>query len=327
MQARLWPMSRFRRLRNNKAIRGLIRETQLNKEQLIQPFFVIEGKQRQETIVSMPGIERLSMDLLLKAIERYQKKGGRAGLLFGVLPNSKKDLKATQAYADNGIVQKAILAVKKEFPDFFLISDICLCGFMSHGHCGVVESGKIDNDKTLSLLGKIAVSHARAGADMVAPSDMMDLRVGHIRKELDQNGFQDIPMMAYSVKYASAFYGPFRDALDSTPKFGDRKTYQMDYANQREALKEAWQDIQEGADVIMVKPALAYLDIISLLRHQTTAPIAAYSVSGEYSMIKAAAKTQWINEKEIVLETLTAIKRAGADLIITYHAGDVLEWI
>ena len=320
-------MNRFRRLRRNETIRHLVRETRLSKDQLIQPFFVVEGKNSQETIPSMPGIYRFSVDLLLRALERYQNSGGRAGLLFGIPLSSKKNLKGTQGYSSSGIVQKAVMAIKKEFPDFFIITDICLCAYMSHGHCGVVENGIVDNDKTLSLLGKIAVSHAQAGSDMVAPSDMMDLRVRHIREELDRNGFQDIPIMSYAVKYASAFYGPFRDALDSTPQFGDRKTYQMDYANQREALKEASQDIQEGADLILVKPALAYLDVISLLRSQTTAPIAAYSVSGEYSMIKAAAHSKWINERDVVLETLTAIKRAGADLIITYHAGDVLRWL
>ena len=287
----------------------------------------MEGRGRQEAIPSMPGISRFSVDLLLKAVERYHASGGRAGLFFGIPPHSKKNLKGTQAYSSSGIVQKAVAAIKKEFPEFFIITDVCVCAYMSHGHCGVVENGLIDNDKTLSLLGKIALSQANAGADMIAPSDMMDFRVRYIREELDRNGFQDLPIMSYAVKYASAFYGPFRDALDSTPQFGDRKTYQMDYANQREALKEARQDIAEGADIIMVKPAMAYLDVISLLRNQTTAPIAAYSVSGEYSMIKAAAQLKWIDERDVVLETLTAIKRAGADLIITYHAGDVLKWL
>ncbi len=320
-------MNRFRRLRKNETIRRLVGETRLSKDQLIQPFFVIEGRNRQETISSMPGIYRYSVDLLLKALEGYQKSGGRAGLFFGIPLSHKKNLKGTQAYSPDGIIQKAVFAIKKEFPDFFVITDVCLCGYMSHGHCGVVEKNRVDNDKTLSILGKIAVSHAQAGSDMVAPSDMMDLRVHYIRQELERNGFQDIPIMSYAAKYASSFYGPFRDALDSTPQFGDRKTYQMDYANRREALKEARQDLKEGADIILVKPALAYLDVISLLRDQTAAPIAAYSVSGEYAMIKAGARLKWINERDIVLETLTAIKRAGADLIITYHTGDVLQWL
>ena len=318
---------RFRRLRRNEAIRGLIRETRLDKDNLIQPFFVIEGKKREEVIPSMPGIKRYSVDLLLKAIERYQKAGGKAGLLFGIPDSSQKDLKGTAAYSSSGIVQKALTRIKKEFPQFFIITDVCLCDYMSHGHCGVVHKGTIDNDRTLELLGNIAISHAQAGADMIAPSDMMDLRIQHLRRGLDKNGFQETSIMSYAAKYASAFYGPFREAVDSTPEFGDRKTYQMDYANQREALKEAKQDVAEGADIVMVKPALAYLDVISLLRQELNVPIAAYSVSGEYSMIKAAAEARWINEKEAVLETLTAIKRAGADSIITYHAQDVLKWL
>ena len=319
--------TRFRRLRRNETIRSLIRETRLDKDDLIQPFFVIEGKKREEEIPSMPGIKRYSVDLLLKIIEQYHKSGGKAGLLFAVPDASRKDLKGTASYASDGIVQKAVSKIKKEFPEFFMITDVCLCGYMSHGHCGVIHKGTVDNDKTLEVLGKIAVSHAQAGSDMIAPSDMMDLRIQYIRRELDQNGFQDSAIMSYAVKYASAFYGPFREAVDSTPQFGDRKTYQMDYANQREALKEAKQDAEEGADIVMVKPALAYLDVISFLRQQLTVPIAAYSVSGEYSMIKAASHARWINEKDVVLESLTAIKRAGADIIITYHAQDVLKWL
>lgn len=318
---------RFRRLRRNEAIRSLVRETRLDKEDLIQPFFVVEGGKKQEAIPSMPGIKRYSVDLLLKTIEQYHKSGGKAGLLFGIPDASQKDLKGTASYALDGIVQKAVFKIKKEFPQFFIITDVCLCGYMSHGHCGVVEKGRIHNDKTLEVLGKIAVSHAQAGSDMIAPSDMMDLRVQHIRRELDQNGFEDRAIMSYAVKYASAFYGPFREALDSAPQFGDRKTYQMDYSNRREALKEAKQDVEEGADIVMVKPALAYLDVISLLRQKLNVPIAAYSVSGEYSMIKAASYAKWINEKDVVLESLTAIKRAGADIIITYHAREVLKWL
>lgn len=318
---------RFRRLRRNEVIRSLVRETRLHKEDLIQPFFVMEGKSRQELIPSMPGLKRYSIDLLLKTIEQYQKSGGKAGLLFGIPRALEKDLKGTASYSSSGIVQKAVLRIKKEFPQFFIITDVCLCGYMSHGHCGIVKKGTVDNDKTIELLGKIALSHAQAGADMVAPSDMMDLRIQHIRRELDQKGFEDMPIMSYAVKYASAFYGPFREAVDSAPQFGDRKAYQMDYANQREALKEAKQDVEEGADIVMVKPALAYLDVISLLKQQLNVPIAAYSVSGEYSMMKAAAQAGWINEKDAVLESLTAMKRAGADIMITYHAQDVLKWL
>ncbi len=318
-------MKRFRRLRSHPTLRQLIRETILNPNDLIQPFFVTEGRQQKTEIPSMPGIHRHSIDFLLKEIEKYQKAGGKTGLLFGI--PGKKDLKGTEAYSPNGIVQRALKAIKKEFPEFFVITDVCLCGYMTHGHCGVVEGNKIDNDKTLILLGKIAVEQARAGSAMIAPSDMMDGRIEFIREALDKNGFIEIPILSYAIKYASAFYGPFREAVDSAPQFGDRKTYQMDYANSREALKEARQDVEEGADLIMVKPAVAYLDIISLLRRELTVPIVAYSVSGEYSMIKAAAQRNWINEKDIVLESLTAIKRAGADLIITYHAKDILKWI
>lgn len=318
-------MQRFRRLRKNQVLRSLIRETRLSGEDLIQPFFIIEGINKKEAIGSMPGIFRYSGDLLLKAVEQYIKVGGKAGLFFG-LP-AVKDEEGRQAYAANGVVQKAVKAIKKNFPEFLVITDVCLCAYTKHGHCGVLHEGKVDNDKTLPLLGKIAVSHAQAGSDIVAPSDMMDFRVKQIREDLDKQGFSDTAILSYTVKYASSFYGPFREAADCAPSSGDRKTYQMDYANTREALKEAWQDVQEGADIIMVKPAGAYLDIISMLRHHTTAPIAAYQVSGEYSLIKAAAQKNWVNEKDIVLESLTAIKRAGADIIITYYAQDVLKWL
>ncbi len=318
-------MNRSRRLRKNEIIRNLVRETRLAKDQLIQPFFVLEGRNRKIEISSMPGIYRYSGDLLLKAIQDYQKSGGKAGILFGI--PGKKDLQGSQAYADNGIIQKTLKLIKKEFPDFFVITDVCLCGYTTHGHCGLVEGRQILNDKTLLLLTKVAVSHAQAGSDMVAPSDMMDFRVQHIRAGLDKNGFEDTPILSYAVKYSSAFYGPFRDAVDSTPQFADRKTYQMDCANQREAIKEARQDVMEGADLIMVKPALPYLDIITLLRHQLTVPIVGFSVSGEYAMIKAAARAKWIDEKSSVLESLIAIKRAGADIIISYYAHEVLTWI
>ncbi len=318
-------MTRFRRLRTTDNIRRLVRETRLSADDLIQPFFVIDGKNKKEEIASMPGIYRYSVDQILKAVERYQKLGGFAGLFFGV--PSHKDLKASGAYAKEGVVQKTILAIKKNFPDFLVITDVCLCSYTSHGHCGIVKDGCVDNDATLPLLGKVAVSHAQAGADIVAPSDMMDFRVQQIRQDLDKNSFQDTPIMSYAVKYASAFYGPFRDAADSTPHFGNRKSYQMDPANSREALKEAKKDVEEGADIVMVKPALAYLDIISKLKCQLDCPIAAYSVSGEYSMIKAAAQKNWINERDIVLESLMSIKRAGANIIISYHAEEVLKWL
>ncbi|HBR14273.1 MAG TPA: porphobilinogen synthase [Candidatus Omnitrophica bacterium] len=318
-------MGRFRRLRKTDAMRQLVRETILTPNDVIQPFFVVEGKNKKGMIASMPGIFRHSTDLLLKAIEEYINVGGKAGLFFGI--PERKDNLGSQAYASRGVVQNAVKAIKKAFPEFLVITDICLCGYMDHGHCGVIEDQVVDNEKTLALLGKIAVSHAEAGSDIVAPSDMMDFRVRHIREGLDKNGFLDVGILSYAVKYSSSFYGPFREAADSSPQFGDRKTYQMDYANQREALKEARQDVMEGADMIMVKPALAYLDVIALLRKELTTPLAAYSVSGEYSMIKAAAAKNWINEKDVVLESLTAMKRAGADIIITYYAREVLQWI
>jgi len=316
---------RFRRLRKNMVIRNLVQETTLTANDLIQPFFIVEGENKKEVIESMPGIYRYSVDQLVQAIADYKALGGQAGLLFGI-PN-KKDKLASQAYASTGIVQQAIKAVKNAHPDFLVITDVCLCAYTDHGHCGIIHNKIIDNDKTLPVLAKMAVSHAQAGADIVAPSDMMDLRVGKIREELDKNGFSDIAIMSYAAKYQSAFYGPFRDAAHSVPQSGDRKTYQMDYGNQREALKEARQDVIEEADFVMVKPALAYLDVVSLLRRELTVPIVAYNVSGEYSMVKAAVEKNWINEKDIVLESLTSMKRAGADIIISYHAQDVLKWM
>ncbi len=318
-------MKRYRRLRMTKALRDLVRETTLSGDDLVQPFFVIEGKKREDPIDSMPGICRYSVDLLVKAIDKYIKAGGAAGLFFGI--PSVKDALAIRAYAKDGVVQNAIRAVKKEFPEFLVMTDVCLCSYTDHGHCGVVSGRDVDNDRTVSLLVQTALSHARSGCDIVAPSDMMDGRVLKIREELDRNDCTDVGIMSYAVKYASAFYGPFREAADSKPQFGDRKTYQMDCANIREALKEAQQDAREGADIVMVKPALAYLDVIALLRAKLTVPIAAYSVSGEYSMVKAAAAKDWIDEKAVVLETLTSIKRAGADIIITYHAQDALRWM
>ena len=316
---------RYRRLRATSTIRHFVRETHVTAYDLLQPFFIIEGKNKKEAIVAMPGIYRLSSDVLLKNIESFRRCGGRGGIFFGV--SRHKDASGQYAYASNNPVVKAIKAVKKSFPDFLIVTDVCLCAYMSHGHCGIVENQKINNDKTLTLLARMALAHAAAGADMVAPSGMMDFQVMAIRQALNKEHFEDVGILSYAVKYASDFYGPFREAAHSGAKFGDRKTYQMDPANSREALKEARRDVKEGADMIMVKPALAYLDIVAMLRRELTAPIVAYNVSGEYSMVKAAAQKGWVDEKSIVLETLTAIKRAGADIIISYHAQDALKWI
>ena len=318
-------MTRFRRLRKSEAIRALVAETKLSADDLIQPFFIVEGKNKKVAIESMPGIYRYSTDLFLKGVEKYIKSGGKAGLFFGI--PQKKDKIASQAYHPSNVVSKAIHAVKKQFPDFFVITDVCLCAYMDHGHCGVIKNQQVDNDATLPLLGKMAAAHAQAGVDFVAPSDMMDFRVRFIRQELDKKDFKDVGILSYAVKYSSAFYGPFREAADSSPHFGDRKSYQMDFRNSREALKEAGQDVVEGADMVMVKPALAYLDIISLLKRELTVPVVAYSVSGEYSMVKAAAQNNWISERDIVLESLTSMKRAGADIIITYYAEEAMKWI
>ncbi len=306
-------------------MRRLVRETEISAKDFVQPFFVLDGKNKKEPVEAMPGIYRFSIDNLLRELESYQRLGGFAGLFFGV--SSKKDFKASYAYTQDGLIQKAIKSIKKNFPEFLVMTDVCLCGYTSHGHCGIIKNGNVDNDETLPVLSKMALSHAQAGADIVAPSDMMDFRVGHIRRHLDDSGFKDVSILSYAVKYASSFYGPFRDAAHSSPKFGDRKTYQMDPTNKREALKEAKQDVVEGADIVMVKPALPYLDVISLLREKLDVPIAAYSVSGEYSMIKAAAQKKWIDERDVVLESSIAIKRAGADIIISYYAQDVLTWM
>lgn len=317
-------MKRYRRLRTSKAMRSLVRETRLHGDELIQPFFVVEGKAKTQAIEAMPGICRYSVDQLLREVEAYIKLGGKAGLLFGV--PLKKDRFAKGAYDPEGIVPQAVRQIKKHFPEFLVVTDVCLCAYTDHGHCGILEGQTIDNDKTLPILGKMALAHAAAGADIVAPSDMMDFRIRHIRRDLEKN-FPDVALMSYAVKYASAYYGPFRDAAHSKPSFGDRKTYQMDPANSREALKEAKMDVDEGADLVMVKPALAYLDIVNLLRENLDVPIVAYNVSGEYSMVKAAAHKKWINEEEVVRETLVSMKRAGADIIITYHAAQVLSWL
>ncbi|MEI7998861.1 MAG: porphobilinogen synthase [Candidatus Omnitrophota bacterium] len=317
-------MKRYRRLRN-PLVRGFVQENILTPHDLWQPFFVIEGKGKVEAIDSMPGIKRFSIDCLLKEVESYISLGGRAGFLFGL--TTHKDTLAKASYDPKGVIPLAIKAIKKNFPQFLVVTDVCLCAYTTHGHCGIVDGDNVNNDKTLPILAKMALSHAQAGADFVAPSDMMDFRVGSIRQALNKEGYTDVGILSYAVKYASAFYGPFREAAHSGAQFGDRKTYQMNPANSREALKEAYQDVEEGADMIMVKPALAYLDIVSSLRQKLSVPIVAYNVSGEYSMVKAAASKGWINEKDVVLETLLSMKRAGSDIIITYHAKDALKWL
>lgn len=317
--------NRYRRLRKSEKVRALVRETVLLPNNLVQPFFVIEGTKKTEPIASMPGIARFSIDRLLKEVESYIKAGGNCGIFFGV--SSKKDLKGMHAISQNGIIPRAVKAIKDRFPEFVVITDVCLCAYLEHGHCGILNGQQIDNDRTLPVLGQMAVAHAFSGADFVAPSDMMDFRVSRIRDVLDRNKFFDTGIISYAVKYASAFYGPFREAAQSSPGFGDRRSYQMDCANRREALKEAKADIAEGADIVMVKPALAYLDVISDLKRSTDVPVAAYHVSGEYSMIKAAAQKKWIDERNVVIETLTSIKRAGADIIFTYYAKEALKWL
>jgi len=320
-----FPQMRLRRLRRSEALRALIRETKVDVGDLIYPLFVVEGNKIKQEISSMPGQYRLSSDLLPKEAEDIARLGIPAIILFGI--PQKKDEVGSSAYHPKGVIQQAIRAIKKATPDLLVVTDVCLCEYTSHGHCGVVVDGYVDNDKTLELLAKTALSHAQAGADMIAPSDMMDGRVKAIRQALDGNGFQNIPVMAYAAKYASAFYGPFREAAESAPQFGDRRSYQMDPPNWREALREVEQDIAEGADIVMVKPALPYLDVIRKVRDAFNHPLAAYSVSGEYAMVKAAAQQGWLDEKRIVLEMLTAIKRAGADIIITYYAKEAARWL
>jgi len=330
---------RGRRLRRTATMRGLIRETRLNREDLIQPYFIVETDDPGfvKPIDAMPGQSQLGLNALKERVGRAVDQGLAACILFGI-PKSK-DASGSQAFAENGVTQRAVAALKRAFPDLCVITDVCLCEYTSHGHCGLVSdnisdnvSGNVSgqeilNDPTLGLLAKTALSHARAGADMVAPSDMMDGRVGAIRSALDDEGFTSLPIMSYAVKYASGFYGPFREAAKSPPQFGDRKTYQMDPANRLEAFREARADLEEGADLLMVKPALPYLDILRDLREAVDVPLAAYQVSGEYAMIKAATQNRWLDEQTVVLETLTGIKRAGADLILTYFAEQVLEWM
>ena len=321
-----FPKYRPRRLRQSPALRLLVQETRLSADQLVLPCFVRNGKKVRQPISSMPGVFQFSPDELLRDAEKAYAIGVPAVLLFGI--PEKKDTKASGAYAQKGMVQQAVRLLKKELPELLVITDVCLCEYMSHGHCGIVSArGKILNDPSLKLLARSAVSHAEAGADIVAPSDMMDGRVRAIREALDQNGFLDTPILSYAAKFASAFYGPFREAAESTTQFGDRRSYQMDSANAEEALREVALDIQEGADMVMVKPALAYLDILHRVKTEFGYPTAAYSVSAEYSMIKAAAAKGWIDERAVTMESLLAMRRAGADILITYAAADVARWL
>ena len=320
-----YPSYRMRRLRRTPTIRRMLRETTLSVDDLIYPLFVIAGENVKNPIGSMPGCFQLSIGNLLPEVREVAQLGIPAVLLFGI--PAHKDSAATTAYDPEGIVQLAVRAIKDEFPDLLVITDVCLCEYMDHGHCGVVQDGEVLNDVTLELLAKMAVTHAEAGADFVAPSDMMDGRVAAIRTALDDEGLYDTAIMAYSAKFASAFYGPFREAAESAPAFGDRKTYQMDPPNGDEAVREALLDIEEGADIIMVKPALPYLDVVHAIKQETKFPLAAYNVSGEYAMLKAAAANGWLDEERAVMEAMTGIKRAGADLIITYHAKDVVGWL
>jgi len=312
------PLYRPRRLRKSEAVRRLVRQTNLSLDQMIMPFFVREMKEKKKAIPSFPGVYQYSQVGLLTAVSSWVEAGGNSLLLFGA--PQKKDLTGKEAYASDGVVQKAVKAIKKKFPDLFVITDVCLCAYLKHGHCGVLKNGCIDNDSSLELLAKVALSHAKAGADMVAPSDMMDGRVAAIREILDENSYEDVSIMSYAAKYASSFYGPFRDAADSSPLSGDRKSYQMDYANKEEAMREIALDIEEGADIILIKPALAYLDIIHEAKNRFSVPIAAYNVSGEYALTHLAAKEGLASEKDMILEILTSIRRSGADIIITYHA-------
>ena len=313
-----FPIYRPRRLRANENLRRLVRETALSVDDLIYPMFVVHGNNTATEISAMPGCYQYSVDRLVVAAKELAMLGIPGTILFGI-PASKDPL-GTEAYAEDGIIQQAVRAIKDAVPDLLVITDVCLCEYTDHGHCGVIEANEVKNDPTLQLLVKESISHARAGADVIAPSDMMDGRVGAIRDALDENGYQNIPIMAYAAKYASAFYGPFREAAESAPQFGDRRSYQMDPANAEEALREVALDIQEGADILMVKPALAYLDVIHRVKTEFQVPVAAYNVSGEYAMIKAAAQNGWIDEERVALEALTSIKRAGADMILTYFA-------
>lgn len=320
-----FPITRHRRLRTGENIRRLVREHHLRVDDLIYPVFVTHGSGVEKPVPSMPGVYNYSIDVLLKKLETVVRLKIPGIILFGI--PAQKDAYGSEAYAEDGIIQRAVRAIKKNFPELLVITDVCLCEYTDHGHCGVVKDGRVLNDPTLELLARCALSHAQSGADMVAPSDMMDGRVAAIRRRLDEENYAHIPIMAYSAKYASSFYGPFREAADSAPKFGDRRSYQMDPPNALEALREVQQDIEEGADIVMVKPALAYMDIIYRVKNTFGYPVAAYNVSGEYAMVKAAARQGWIDERKVVMEILTGIKRAGADFILTYHAVDVAGWL
>ncbi len=316
---------RMRRLRQKPALRRLVRETHLTLDDLIYPVFVVEGHGVVQPVQAMPGVNRYSVDTLPRLLDRVVELGVPGIILFGV-PDTKDD-RATAAYDPDGVVQRAVATVKACYPDLLVITDVCLCAYTDHGHCGLVEKGVILNDPSVELLARTALSHARAGADMVAPSDMMDGRIGAIRELLDAEGYVHLPIMSYAAKYASAFYGPFREAAGSAPQFGDRRTYQLDPANVAEALREVALDLEEGADIVMVKPALAYLDVIRQVKETFGVPVAAYNVSGEYSLVKAAAARGWVDERALVLEMLTGMKRAGADIILTYFALDVARWL
>jgi porphobilinogen synthase len=320
-----FPVVRPRRLRSSETMRRLVRETVLRVDDLLYPVFVMPGRGVSRPVASMPGVANVSVDVLLRELEEVAALGIPGILLFG-LP-SAKDEYGGEAYSEDGIVQQAVRSVKEHYPGLLVVTDVCLCEYTSHGHCGVVRNGTVDNDASVPLIARTAVSHAAAGADMVAPSDMMDGRVGAVRAALDGAGFAQVPVMAYAAKYASAFYGPFREAADSAPQFGDRRGYQMDPANADEALREVWQDLEEGADIVMVKPALAYLDVVWRVKQETGHPVAAYNVSGEYAAVKAAAAKGWLDERRTVMEILTGIKRAGADIIITYHAREAARWL
>jgi porphobilinogen synthase len=321
----MFPTVRMRRLRQNEKLRSLVRETRLSVDQLIYPLFIAEGIREPRAISSMPGIFQWPLEHVGREVERIASLGIPAVLLFGI--PAEKDELGSQAYAERGIIQQAIRRLKSVTPDILVITDVCLCEYTSHGHCGVIQHGSVQNDESLELLARMALSHAEAGADIVAPSDMMDGRVGRIRQVLDEQGLNQTPIMAYSAKFASAFYGPFREAAESAPQFGDRRAYQMDPANAREALREVDLDIAEGADIVMVKPAMAYMDIIRQVRDRYDLPLAVYNVSGEFSMIKAAAQNGWIDERRIVMEVLAGLRRAGADMLITYFAPDVAQWL
>ncbi len=320
-----FPNFRPRRMRQREALRKLVRETQLNLSTLVMPYFVKEGFQGKEPIEAMPGQFRWGKETLLGELEEIRTLGLQNILLFGI--PLEKDEGGSGAFHPQGVIQETVRSIKKNFPEILVMTDVCLCAYTSHGHCGILKQEEIDNDSSLKILAKAALSHAEAGADIVAPSDMMDGRVRAIRRELDRGGFESVPILSYAAKYASAFYGPFREALHSAPSFGDRKSYQMDPANREEALREIQLDIQEGADMVMVKPALAYLDVIREAKEKFNFPIAAYNVSGEYAMVKAAAQAGWLDEKKAVFEVLTSLQRAGAQTIVSYHAKEVFEWV